>query len=359
MMNQTLVGVFDGPKHAELARDELIQAGFAQSAVQLQQDGSGSENHEWGMGTTGQHHSGGIGGFFRSLFGFDDNNNDDDVRVYSEAARRGKCILTVDVDNDVELERAHEIINRHHPIDIDEHAAQWRNEGWSAAATTSGTATAMRDSGTSGLRQEHDEISPAPMTGSTMAGSARVGATDIGSSGEVQRVPVVQEELQVGKRTVRAGGLRVYSRLRETPVEEQVQLREERAHVERRAIDRPATEADFNQLRDGSIEVRETIEEPVVSKQARVVEEVEVGKDMRERTETVRDTVRRTEVEVEQLGEHAAASAAGESLSPTSTRPGSTRNEDLSTKAARATDKVENAIERGVDKVSGRSSKRK
>jgi uncharacterized protein (TIGR02271 family) len=351
MMNQTLVGVFDGPTHAQMARDELIQAGFAQSAVHLQQDGGGTttgERHEWGMGTTGEHHSGGIGGFFRSLFGFDDN--DDDVRVYSEAARRGNCILTVDVDDESELDRAHEIINRHHPIDIDEHAAQWRNEGWSDAAGTSGTATAMRDTGTTDMQQDET---------SALTGSARMGATDIGSSDEVQRVPVVQEELQVGKRTVRSGGLRVYSRLREAPVEEQVQLREEHAHVERRAVDRPATEADFNQLRDSSIEVRETVEEPVVSKQARVVEEVEIGKDVRERTETVRDTVRRTEVEVEQLGEHATASAAGESVSPTGTRPGSTRDEELSTKAARATDKVENAVERGVDKVTGRSSKRK
>jgi uncharacterized protein (TIGR02271 family) len=303
------------------------------------------------MGATGQHHSGGIGGFFRSLFGFDDS--DEDVRVYSEAARRGKCILTVDVDDDAELERAHQIIERHHPIDIDAHAAQWRTEGWSGAATTSGTATAMRDtSSASDMGFERDEVSPVPTTGSTLEGST--------GSSAVQRVPVVQEELQVGKRTVRAGGLRVYSRLSETPVEEQVQSREERAHVERRAVDRPATEADFNQLRDGSIEVRETIEEPVVAKQARVVEEVEVGKDVRERTETVRDTVRRTEVEVEQLGEHATAAAAGGKVSSTGKPAGSAgRNEELSTKVARATDKVENAIERGVDKVTGRSSKRK
>jgi hypothetical protein len=87
---------------------------------------------------------------------------------------------------------------------------------------------------------------------------------------------------------------------------------------------------------------------------------VEVGKDVRERTETVRDTVRRTEVEVEQLGEHATAAAAGGKVSSTGKPAGSAgRNEELSTKVARATDKVENAIERGVDKVTGRSSKRK
>jgi uncharacterized protein (TIGR02271 family) len=303
--------------------------------------------------------------------------------MYSEAARRGHCVLTVDVDNDSELDRAHEILQRHSPIDIDEHAAQWRGEGWSGGAMTTGSAVAFgheRQGVDEGRAQSlADETSPNMAgTSATTRDALDTGAgarSDLGSSSDVQRVPVVQEELQVGKRTVRAGGIRVYSRVRETPVEEQVQLREERAHVERRAVDRPASEADFNQMRDGTIEVRETIEEPVVAKQARVVEEVEIAKDVRERTATVRDTVRRTEVEVEDLGEHATASAAGDWLSPTSDRattdPGYGRpmasdsttrtgtDEDLSTKAARATDKVENAIERGVDKVTGRSTSRK
>jgi hypothetical protein len=86
----------------------------------------------------------------------------------------------------------------------------------------------------------------------------------------------------------------------ETPVEEQVTLREERAHVERRPANRPATEADMAAFKEGTIEVVERTEEPVVSKQARVVEEVVVGKTARERTETIRDTVRHTEVEVDQ-----------------------------------------------------------
>ena len=44
----------------------------------------------------------------------------------------------------------------------------------------------------------------------------------------------------------------------------------------------------------------ETVEEPVVSKSARVVEEVTVHKETQEHTETVQDTVRRQDVEVEQ-----------------------------------------------------------
>jgi stress response protein YsnF len=57
-------------------------------------------------------------------------------------------------------------------------------------------------------------------------------------------VPVVREELQVGKRTVQRG-VRVYSRVVEEPVEEKVRIRQERARVDRIPADRPATEADI------------------------------------------------------------------------------------------------------------------
>jgi hypothetical protein len=95
----------------------------------------------------------------------------------------------------------------------------------------------------------------------------------------------------------------------EKPVEQQVTVRQEHVHIERHAVDRPADERDLAATQEGTIEVTETKEEPVVRKQARVVEEVVVSKDVEEHTEKVRDTVRRTEVEVEPLGaEHGATS---------------------------------------------------
>jgi uncharacterized protein (TIGR02271 family) len=113
-------------------------------------------------------------------------------------------------------------------------------------------------------------------------------------------IPVVEEELQVGKREVERGGVRVESRVEEKPVTEQVQLREERVHVERRPVDRPVTDADAA-FREGTLEVTERAEEAVVGKTARVVEEVVVGKHVEERTETVSDTVRRTDVDVQEV----------------------------------------------------------
>ena len=108
----------------------------------------------------------------------------------------------------------------------------------------------------------------------------------------------MEEQLNVGKKTVQSGGVRVSGRVTESPVEESVQLRDERVRVERRPVDRPAREGD--KFDDVVIEMTETREEPVVGKQERVVEEVVVGKDVEERTETVRDTVRRKDVEVEE-----------------------------------------------------------
>ena len=134
------------------------------------------------------------------------------------------------------------------------------------------------------------------------AASAAMANEALQRGGEA-RVPVVQEELKVGKREVETGGgVRVRTEIEERPVQEQVNLREEHVRVERHAVDRPATQADVNQALHGrTIEVREKSEQPVVSKEARVVEEVVVGKEATQRTETVRDTVRRTDVEVEQV----------------------------------------------------------
>jgi uncharacterized protein (TIGR02271 family) len=122
------------------------------------------------------------------------------------------------------------------------------------------------------------------------------------------RIPVVEEEIQVGTREVERGGVRVYSRVTEQPLEQEVRLRDERVTVERHPVDRPATERDLAAFKEGAIEVTETHEQPVVAKEARVVEEVVINKDVREHTETVRDTVRRTEVGVEPLGQESAPS---------------------------------------------------
>jgi len=189
--------------------------------------------------------------FFRNLFGTD--IHDEDTRTYSDAMSRGSALVTVHTDEG-RIERAQDVLERYNPIDIDR-----QNQ-----ATT---------------------------------GTAQTLPTD---TNREQAIPVVEEELKVGKRSVQRGGVRVYSRVIEQPVEEQLSLREEHVRVERRPVDRPATEADFRNP-ERVIEMTETVEEPVVSKEARVREEVVIGKEADTRTETIRDTVRRTDVNVEQV----------------------------------------------------------
>ena len=193
---------------------------------------------------------------------------------YAEAVRRGGALVTVRAD-EPQAERVAEIMNRYGAVDIDRQAATWRQEGWTGF-----------------------DANAQPLAGEQL---------------DRQReavLPVVEENVQVGKREVERGGVRVFSRVTEQPVEQQVQLREEHARVERRPVDRAATDADLATFKEGTIEVRERAEEPVVSKQARVVEEVVVGKETTERTETIRDSVRRTDVDVQPLAQGQARTSA-------------------------------------------------
>lgn len=114
-------------------------------------------------------------------------------------------------------------------------------------------------------------------------------------------IPVIEENLQVGKRTVETGGVRVETDIVERPVEKTVTLRDEEVNVERRAADRPVREGDLEAIKAGNFTVTERDEKAVVAKDAKVVEEVVIGKDVTEHTETVRDTIKRTDVDVEDL----------------------------------------------------------
>jgi uncharacterized protein (TIGR02271 family) len=142
----------------------------------------------------------------------------------------------------------------------------------------------------------------------TGTGVANGTTRSVGANEQV-RLQEVEEELHVGKRDVERGGVRVSTYVTETPVEEQVQLREEHVTVDRHPVDRPATREDLDTFEEGTIELTEHAEEAVVQKTARVTEEVVVGKEVDTHTETVSDTVRRKEVDVEHMGSGSATGA--------------------------------------------------
>ena len=122
-------------------------------------------------------------------------------------------------------------------------------------------------------------------------------------AGREETVPVVEEELSVGKRRVATGGVRVTSRVVERPVQRTVHLREEHVEAERKRSDRVLSPEEAEAaFRERTVEVTGTAEEAEVRKTAREVGEVSLGKRVEEHAETVRDKVRRTEVEVEEIG---------------------------------------------------------
>jgi len=266
-----VIGIFDSTDEAARAREQLIGEGVATGDIRVGPD-------EARDGATVEEHRGGFIAWLKSLF----TDDDDEYRgTTSEAVRRGSCVVAVDAADDAQAERAERVMQACGAVDIDQRAERWRSEeNW----------------------QGFDETAP------LYAGDA----IDDERRRNAQHIPVVREQLQVGKRDVVRGGVRVVTRIVDRPVEEQVTLREERAHVERHPVDRPATEAELRGLKEGTIEVTERTEEPVVGKATRVVEEIDVTKEVGTRTETVRDTVRDTKVEVEQMAARNPPGTAGQ-----------------------------------------------
>ena len=154
------------------------------------------------------------------------------------------------------------------------------------AVLVSGGAAALTAAGTDTMQDK------------SMPGTA---VRDMGTATGEVTLPVIEERIAIGKRQVERGGVHVNQRVTERPVEETVRLREEHVHVERRPLNQPVDATNMEAFKEGVIEVTETAEEAVVSKQARVVEEVIVSKGVTERQETIRDSVQRTDVEIEQL----------------------------------------------------------
>ncbi len=117
-----------------------------------------------------------------------------------------------------------------------------------------------------------------------------------------ETVPVVEEQVSIGKRKVMRGGVRVTSTVSERPVQETLRLREEKVEVEQTSADRKLSPQEAEKaFAQKTVELAETAEEAVISKEARVVEEVSLRKSAAEREETVQTKARRTEVKVEEL----------------------------------------------------------
>ncbi len=210
-------------------------------------------------------------GFFASLK--DLMLPEEDRYAYAEGMRRGAVLLNVKVDES-HIDRVSDVLEHAGAVDLDAQESEWRKSGWTAYDATA-----------------HNSARTAAMGSTPAAGAAR--------AGQDETIKVVEEKLVVGKRAVEGGRVRVRSYVVEQPVEAKVTLHEERVTVDRHPVDRAASAADLAAFQERTIEARATSEEAVVAKEARVIEEIAVHKEAADRVETVRDTVRKTQVEVE------------------------------------------------------------
>ena len=241
----TLVCLFHNQDNVKAAINDLRQAGIAQSGLTL----IGGPNSPADALEKSELASLGM--------------PDKDYDHLKEGVRDGGLVVSVTTDES-NSDAVEDIFAKHSAKKIDE-ASKVEDSGYAAAALP---------------------LAAAPLAAETVQGETAI--------------PVVAEELVVGKRAVNQGGVRVFRRVVEIPVEQSVNLREEHVTMERRPVDRAVTDSDLA-FGDRTIELTETAEEAVISKNARVVEEVLVGKQATERVETIHDTVRKTEVEVEQV----------------------------------------------------------
>lgn len=262
-MPRTITALFDQRSDAEAAKERLRDANIDYENIYIY-DKKDAARGDGGNDTYGDR------GFWRTV-----KNAfapDEDRRVYEEGVNRGGTLLLADVD-DTDIDAAVSVLESSSAVDVDQRSEEWRASGWDSNADTS------RSAGRAGDR---------PI---------------IGRDANSEVIPVVEEQLVVGKREVERGGARVRSYVSEVPVHEQVRLREERVNVERHRVDEPLPAGmQDDPFREREIEVTATSEEAVIGKNARVVEEVVVSKTAGERVEQIDDTVRRTEVDVDRDG---------------------------------------------------------
>jgi stress response protein YsnF len=267
MGGHNLVAVYNLREDGESVRDRLIALGIPATDIRLSSaaaDASAAAVTE--TVPDERHHS-----FWDWLFGEDVPEHD---RVwYHGNLRGGRTALSVLVRSDAEREQVADILEEFNPVDLHDETTA----GIGGATPISSEARAGHTAGT--------------------ADQVRTEAAGLTEQTE-QVIPVVKEELAVGK-TATERRYRIRTYVVETPVEEQVRLRDERVIVERRPAS-GTVGSNAGALQEREFEVTERHEEPAVEKRARETEEVVIRKEADERVETVRDTVRETKVDVDQ-----------------------------------------------------------
>ena len=269
MAYETVVAVFDTAAHAEAAIKALRAEGFADADISLFDEArlkAGKAAIAAGVREAGLWHR---------LFGRDVHQHE--AAVYGQTIQEGGVVVSARV---LDSEEAHAIaiLDLHRPVDVHDRAV------------TSGIAPAAH---VAAIEKKLDAVPLAPAQ--QVAVSPKLAA----AHDEVLRL--AEEQLQVGKQMVETGRTRVRRFVTERAVSADVNLHEEHAEVLRRAVTDPKFVGDIDWA-DREIEMVESAEHALVSKTARVVEEVGLKKIGTDHVETVHDKLRRQQVEIERVG---------------------------------------------------------
>ncbi len=119
---------------------------------------------------------------------------------------------------------------------------------------------------------------------------------------EETTLPLHEETVKVGKRTVEAGGVRLRKIIRTETVQQPVEIQHEEIKIER--VPATGQQASEHAFEDQDLYIPLRREEPVVEKQTRVREEVRARKTTGTERGTVSEQVRKEDVQVEGDEEH-------------------------------------------------------
>lgn len=277
-MLKDIIGFFDDTSKAVIAKKEILNLGVVDSDIQLlSQDqstpattsrGSNDKDNESFMDK--------VKHFFTGL-----GDDDSDTNHYAEGVRRGGATLKVTVD-DSRVDEVAEVLNDCGAVDTDRRANYYKESGINLTQPPYSKEQRLAD------QERYNNWE-------------NTRSSNLDNEEEV--IPVIEEKVNVGKRIVDKGNVRIYTHVAEMPINESINLKDERVDVERRAVNRPVQSFDMNAFKEGEINLKETAEEAVVDKEARVVEEVRVRKDTQERTENINETAKRTDVKVDRDNE--------------------------------------------------------
>ncbi len=190
--DRLITAFFDQRPKADEAAGRVAALGIARNAITIVE---GSQADE---AAPASETAGGFWETLRDLF-----LPDDDRSTYAEGLRRGGYVLSVRPSADL-YERVIDILDDEGAVDLEARETAWRQEGWSGSFGGESTAS--------------DTISGA--SDRSLAGR---------TSDEEQRIPVVEDEMRIGKRDVSHGRVRVRSYFVEMPIAEAVDVSKERA----------------------------------------------------------------------------------------------------------------------------------